>query len=290
MWYMLAVTLLWGSSFSLTGHLLAGQVDGFFAVFLRTLIGALVFIPFMAWRTLPGRLVAGLWLCGALQFGITYALAYESFSLLTVPEMLLFTTLTPLYIGLINNIIDKTFNPFTLLAAAFAVSGGMVIHYHGLTGNFWRGFWILQLANATFAAGQVICRRLLLARHPGLPMTQLFGHFFLGAVLVTGPLFFLFGNTAHLPQNSLQWTVLLYLGLVATALGSFWLAKGSTQVSVTALAIFNELHVPIGLIINLLFWGSEIPMLRLVAGCSFIAVAVAINYLGAAWQRRHRTD
>lgn len=283
---MLAVTLLWGSSFSLTGHILAGQVDGFFAVFIRTLIGALFFVPLMAWRGLPHRLIAGLWLCGALQFGITYALAYESFSLLTVPEMLLFTTLTPLYIGLINNALDRVFNPWTLLAAAFAVSGGMVIHYHGLSGDFWRGFWILQLANATFAAGQVICRRLLLARRPDLTMPKLFGHFFLGAVLITGPLFFFFGNPERLPHTPVQWGVLIYLGVVATALGSFWLAKGSTRVSVTALAIFNELHVPIGLIINMLFWGSDVPLLRLAAGCALIGVAVAVNYLGARMHKR----
>ncbi|WP_338327547.1 EamA family transporter [Rosenbergiella epipactidis] len=288
MWYMLAVTLLWGSSFSLTGHILAGHVDGFFSVFIRTLIAAVVFVPMMTWRGLPAKLIAGLWLCGALQFGITYALAYQSFRLLTVPEMLLFTTLTPLYIGLINNALDRQFNPWTLLAAAFAVSGGMVIHYHGLTGDFWRGFWILQLANATFAAGQVICRRLLLARHPQLAMTKLFGHFFLGAVVISALLFGFFGHTDQLPQTPLQWGLLVYLGLIATALGSLWLAKGSTLVSVTALAIFNELHVPIGLVINLLFWGSDVPLLRLLAGCALIVVAVGINYLGAARTRaRH---
>ncbi|MBT0728301.1 EamA family transporter [Rosenbergiella australiborealis] len=282
MWYMLAVTLLWGSSFSLTGHILAGHVDGFFSVFIRTLIAAIVFVPMMKWRGLPTRLIVGLWVCGALQFGITYALAYQSFRLLTVPEMLLFTTLTPLYIGLINNALDRQWNPWTLLAALFAVSGGMVIHYHGLTGDFWRGFWILQLANATFAAGQVICRRLLLSRRPDLTMPKLLGHFFLGAVIISAILFALFGNTAQLPHTSLQWGLLVYLGLIATALGSLWLAKGSTQVSVTALAIFNELHVPIGLVINLLFWGSDVPVIRLLAGCALIAVAVAINYYGAA--------
>lgn len=289
MWYLSVVTLLWGLGFSLTGHILAGHVDGFFAVFIRTLVGAIVFLPMMTWRQLPAKLIGGLWICGALQFGITYALAYEAYTLLTVPEMLLFTTLTPLYISLINNLLDRRFNPWTLLAAVCAVSGGMVIHYHGLTGDFWRGFWILQLANATFAAGQVICRRLLLTHNPGIPMPRLFGHFFLGAILITGPLFFFFGQTTHLPQTTEQWGVLLFLGLFATALGSLWLAKGSLQVSATTLAIFNELHVPIGLIINLLFWGSDVPLLRLIGGCGLIGLAALINYVSSS-KRAHASS
>ncbi len=278
MWYLIIVTLLWGSSFSITGHMLAGQVDGFFTVFIRTLIAAAMFIPLLRWRGLSATFIAGLWLCGALQFGVTYALAYQSYTLLTVPEMLLFTTLTPLYISLINNALNKQFNPWTLLATLFTVSGGLVIHYQPLTGHFWLGFFILQLANASFAAGQVLCRRLLLTWRPTITMPHLLGHFFLGAVLLTAPLYFFFGDAHHLPQTSQQWQIIVYLGIVATAFGSLWLVKGSLQVSVTTLAIFNELHVPVGLIINLLFFGSSIPIFRLMAGCLCLGVAILINH------------
>ncbi len=286
-WYLAIVTLLWGSSFSLTGHFLAGQVDSYFAVFFRTLAGTLIFVPFMVWRNLSLRLIGGLWLAGALQFGVTYALSYQSYTMLTVPEMLLFTTQTPLYISLLNNALERRFNPWTLIAALFAVSGGIVIHYHPLTGHFWKGFWLLQLANLTFAAGQVLCRRLLLKYKPEVALPRLFGHFFLGALVITAPLYYFFGQQGHLPQNDVQWTVLIYLSVVATALGSYWLAKGSTLVSVATLSIFNELHVPVGLIINMLLWGNDVPLLRLIAGCALIAIAIAINY---ARPTKPRTD
>lgn len=278
MWYLFVVTLLWGSSFSLTGHFLAGHVDSFFVVFIRTLAALVLFLPFTRWRSLPNRLIYGLWFCGALQFGLTYALAFKSFTLLTVPEMLLFTTLTPLYISLIHNALARRFEPWTLFAALFAVSGGMVIHYQGLSGDFYYGFWILQLANVCFATGQVLCRRLLMRYQPAQPMFRLFGHFFFGAVLLTSLLYACLGNEQMLPHSDLQWGVLLYLSVVATALGSLWLAIGSTKVNVTTLAIFNELHVPIGLLINLCFWGSEVPWLRLLTGCALIAVAMMINF------------
>ena len=96
--YLITVNLLWAFSFSLIGEYLAGRVDSDFAVLARVLIAALVFLPFTRWRGLPARLLAGFWLAGALQFGITYLCLYRSFQVLTVPEVLLFTVLTPIYV------------------------------------------------------------------------------------------------------------------------------------------------------------------------------------------------
>jgi drug/metabolite transporter (DMT)-like permease len=60
--YLILVTILWAFSFSLIGQYLAGQVDSDFAVLVRVLIAAAVFIPFTRWRGLPARLLSGLWL------------------------------------------------------------------------------------------------------------------------------------------------------------------------------------------------------------------------------------
>ena len=51
--YLLIVTVLWAFSFSLIGQYLAAQVDSDFAVLLRVLIAAAVFLPFTVWRGLP---------------------------------------------------------------------------------------------------------------------------------------------------------------------------------------------------------------------------------------------
>ncbi|MGX6651838.1 EamA family transporter, partial [Vibrio cholerae] len=45
--YLSAVTLLWAFSFSLIGVYLAGQVDSWFAVWMRVALASLVFIPFL---------------------------------------------------------------------------------------------------------------------------------------------------------------------------------------------------------------------------------------------------
>ncbi|MCK9530824.1 MAG: DMT family transporter [Hydrogenophaga sp.] len=278
--YLVAVTLLWAFSFSLIGHYLAGQVDSDLAVLVRVAIAALVFAPFTLWRGLPRPLLAGFWLAGALQFGVTYLCLYRSFNVLSVPEVLLFTVLTPIYVTLIDDVLARRFNPWALLAAAVAVGGGAVIRFEHLEGDYLLGFLLLQVANFTFAAGQVLCRHLL-ARYPtDHGLHRFFGHFFLGALVLVLPSFLWFGDAALMPQGPLQWGVLLWMGLFATALGMYWWVLGSTRVDAGTLAVMNELHVPAGLVVNLLIWNRDADLLRLLAGGTVILASLAINRRG----------
>lgn len=287
--YLLLVTVLWAFSFSLIGEYLAGQVDSDFAVLVRVLIAALVFLPVTLWRGLPRRMLAGFWLAGALQFGITYLCLYRSFQVLTVPEVLLFTVLTPIYVTLLDDALARRFSPWALLAALVAVGGGVIIRFDRLEGEYLLGFILLQVANATFAAGQVLCRRLLLHYQPAQPLHRFFGHFFLGALVLVLPSFLLFGNPDKLPHTAVQWGVLLWMGLFATALGLYWWVKGSTRVDAGTLAIMNELHVPAGLLVNLLIWNRDFDLPRLAAGGAVILVAMWLNQRGRTAGRHFST-
>lgn len=175
--YLVIVTVLWAFSFSLIGQYLAGQVDSDFAVLVRVVIAMAVFAPMTVWRGLPSALMRGFWLAGALQFGVTYLCLYRSFTVLTVPEVLLFTVLTPIYVTLLDDALERRFNRWAMLAAAVAVIGGIIIRFRPLHGDYLMGFILLQIANATFAAGQVICRRLLMRYPTEIPMYRFFGHF-----------------------------------------------------------------------------------------------------------------
>ena len=277
--YLVLITVLWAFSFSLIGEYLAGQVDSDFAVLVRVVIATAVFIPFTRWRGLPVRLLAGFWLAGALQFGITYLCLYRSFNVLTVPEVLLFTVLTPIYVTLLDDGLAKRFNPWGLLAALVAVTGGIIIRFKNIEGEYLIGFLLLQIANATFAAGQVLCRQLLKRYPTEQPMHRFFGHFFLGALVLTIPSFLFFGDTGRLPQTITQWGVLVWMGLFATALGMFWWIKGSIQVDAGTLAVMNELHVPAGLLVNLLIWNHDANLPKLALGGAVIIASLWINRL-----------
>jgi carboxylate/amino acid/amine transporter len=199
---------------------------------------------------------------------------------LTVPEVLLFTILTPLHVTLIEDALNRRFNPWALVAALVAVAGAAVIRFDQITPNFFMGFLLLQLANFTYAAGQVLYKHLV-ARHPSdLPHYRRFGYFYLGALAVALPAFLMFGKANYLPEAPLQWGVLVFLGLVSTALGMYWWNKGACMVNGGTLAVMNNLHVPVGLLLNLLIWNQHEPLGRLLLGGLVILGAVWISRLG----------
>lgn len=281
MGYLIIVALIQAFSFSLIGEYLAGNVDSYFAVLARVLLAGLVFLPLTRWRQVEPRFLRSMLRIGALQYGVTYVCLYLSFRVLTVPEVLLFTILTPLHVTLIEDALNRRFNPWALVAALVAVAGAAVIRMDSISGEFFIGFLLLQLANFTYAAGQVLYRHLI-ARNPSdLPHYKRFGYFYLGALLVVLPAFLLFGNAQRLPSTDVQWLVLLFLGLVPTALGLYWWNKGACLVSGATLAVMNNLHVPVGLLLNLLIWNQHEPLGRLLIGGLIILASVWLSRLGS---------
>ncbi|GAA0697646.1 carboxylate/amino acid/amine transporter [Marinobacterium maritimum] len=281
--YLIAVTLLWAVSFSLIGEYLAGQVDSYFAVLTRVLLAGALFLPLLRPARLPTGLMIGITGVGALQFGLTYICLYLSFEFLSVPEVLLFTIFTPLYVALIDNALQRRFSLAPLVSTLVAVIGAAIIRYQQVSDDFIRGFLLLQLANLAFAAGQVGYAHLNRHyEHRGRQAWHSFGFFFIGAFLLVLPAWLLLGNPDKLPQTGLHWGVLAWLGLVASGLGFFFWNRGATQVDAGTLGIMNNALIPAGLVVNLLIWNREADLTRLLIGG---AVILASIWLNAAWQR-----
>jgi carboxylate/amino acid/amine transporter len=281
--YLIGVTALWAFSFSLIGVYLAGQVDSYFAVLVRVGLAALVFLPFLRPKLLVGRQRLALMGLGAVQLGVMYIFFYQSFLLLTVPEVLLFTIFTPLYVTLLDDAMFGRFTPFYLLTAALAVLGAAVIRYDDVDSGFWLGFLVVQGANFCFALGQVGYRRLSSSLPDDLPRHSVFAWFYLGAMVVALPAFALLGNAAALPSSGLQWGVLAWLGLVASGLGYFLWNLGATRVDAGALAIMNNALIPAGLAVNLVIWNRDADLLRLALGGAIIVASLLLNEW---WLRR----
>lgn len=278
--YLIFVTLLWAFSFNLIGAYLAGQVDSYFAVLTRVVLAGLVFLPLTRWRGVAPGFIAGVTLVGALQFGVTYLCLYLSFNVLTVAEVLLFTVLTPLHVTLIDDALNRRFNPWSLAAAAAAVFGAGLIRYDGISSDFLGGFLLMQLANFTFAAGQVGYKHLAHRYPSDIPLYRRFGYFFMGALIIVLPAWLFFGNPDKLPSTTSQWVVLAWMGVLATALGQFWWNKGATLVDAGTLAVMNNMAVPVGLVLNLMFWSKETNLLLLTVGGSIILASLWINRFG----------
>ncbi|PVZ86309.1 EamA family transporter [Serratia sp. S1B] len=273
---LVITTILWAFSFSLIGEYLAGQVDSWFSVLMRVGLAAVVFLPFLRWRNIPLKMILLYMLVGAFQLGIMYLISFRAFIYLTVPEFLLFTVLTPLYITLIYDLLSRRRLCWGyLFSALLAVLGAAIIRYHQLSDHFWWGLLLVQAANISFAIGLVGYKRLM-ELHP-LPQSVAFSWFYLGAAAVTVVAWFLWGNPNQLPTTSLQWGILLWLGVVASGVGYFMWNYGATQVDAGTLGIMNNMHVPAGLLVNLLIWQQQLHWGSFLVGAAILVASLWVH-------------
>lgn len=275
--YLVAVTVLWAFSFSLIGEYLAGEVDSYFAVLTRVTLASLVFLPFLKVSLLSARQKLALGALGAIQLGMMYIFFYHSFLYLSVPEVLLFTIFTPLYVAMLNDALFRRFTPFYLLCALIATAGAAVIRFQGVSESYWTGFFIVQGANICFALGQVGYRKLASGFPTAVANHHVFAWFYLGALAVALPAFFIFGNPHQLPDAHNEWGVLLWLGVVASGLGYYFWNLGALKVTAGTLAIMNNVLIPAGLVVNLILWQKDTDYSRLCIGGIIIAFALWLS-------------
>ncbi|MBY7804495.1 carboxylate/amino acid/amine transporter [Vibrio fluvialis] len=281
--YLSAVTLLWAFSFSLIGVYLAGQVDSWFSVLMRVALASIVFLPFLKFKQVPGKLIGKLMAIGGIQLGLMYCFYYQSFLMLSVPEVLLFTVFTPIYVTLIYDMLKGRFSPWYLVTAVIAVAGAAVIKFAGINENFFLGFMVVQGANLCFAIGQVGYKYVMERETVELPQHTVFGYFYLGALVVATVAFLLLGNPGKLPTTSVQWGILIYLGVIASGFGYFAWNKGACMVNAGALAIMNNVLVPAGLVVNILIWNRDVDLARLSLGGLMILLSLWVN---ETWVKR----
>ncbi|MDV7104107.1 carboxylate/amino acid/amine transporter [Vibrio sp. TH_r3] len=277
MWYLSSVTLLWAFSFSLIGVYLAGQVDSWFSVLMRVALALLVFLPFLKFRGISKKLIIKLMVVGGIQLGLMYCFYYHSFMLLSVPEVLLFTIFTPIYVTLVYDVLKRRFSPWYLVTAFIAVAGAAVIKFAGINEDFLLGFLVVQAANLCFAVGQVGYKVIMEKEPVDLPQHTIFGYFYLGALCIAVLAFALFGNADKMPTTFTQWGILTYLGLIASGMGYFLWNKGACLVNAGTLAAMNNALVPTGLVVNILIWNRDADLPRLLLGGAVILLSLWVN-------------
>ncbi|WP_227136200.1 carboxylate/amino acid/amine transporter [Kosakonia radicincitans] len=273
---LIITTILWAFSFSLIGEYLAGHVDSYFSVLMRVGLAALVFLPFLRTRGHNLKTIGLYMLVGAMQLGIMYLFSFQAYLYLTVSEFLLFTVFTPLYVTLVYDLLSKRGLRWSYaLSAGLAVIGAAIIRYDKVSDHFWIGLILVQLANISFAIGMVGYKRLMETRP--MPQHNAFAWFYLGAFVVAVTAWFVMGNPQKLPTTTLQWGVLVWLGVVASGLGYFMWNYGATQVDAGTLGIMNNVHVPAGLLVNLAIWQEQPHWPSFIIGGSVIMASLWVH-------------
>jgi drug/metabolite transporter (DMT)-like permease len=280
---LVIVSLLWAFSFGLTKGLTAG-LDGTFVAAARLCLALLVFLPFLRLKGVTLRTATALTGIGAVQFGLMYLAYNESFHYLPAYQVALFTITTPILVTLLADFFDRTFRRRALLAALLALLGTAVVVFQSASlGGTLKGFLLVQLSNAAFAAGQV-CYKRLRARQPVLRDHDIFGLLYAGAFALSLPFALLridpatFTLTFTLtPFTTLTFTqslTLLYLGVIASGLGFFLWNKGATQVNTGTLAVMNNAKVPLAIACSLIFFGESADLPRLLLSLAILGAAV----------------
>ncbi|MDF7667694.1 DMT family transporter [Orbaceae bacterium ESL0727] len=277
MLYLSIVTIIWSFSFSFIAVYLSGQVDTWFAVVSRILLAFLTFVPFLRFKNISLKQMLLLMGVGACQLGIMYFFYYNSFLYISVPEVLLFTIFTPIYVTLIYDMLQG--HPLRisyLLTAIIAVIGTAIIRYDHISGDFLIGFLLVQGANIVFSLGQVGYKRIM-ELYP-MPQYQAFAWVYLGAVIVALIGWFLFGNPQKLPTTTTQWVVIVWLGVIASGLCYFLWNYGATKVDSGTLAIMNNVVIPCGILVNVLIWHQSIAWGRFLLGSAVIVLSLVLHH------------
>lgn len=276
------ITLLWALSFSLIGIYLAADVDAYIAVLIRMLLATLLLTPFLKLRDLQPSYAIRLMLIGSVQVGMMYIFLYHAFNYLSVAEVLLFTIFTPLYITLLDEVVinRKPIPSSWWLAAGLSVAGAAVIRFTQPTGDFWTGFWLIQIANLCFAAGQVAYKRLTVGDKR--QQVSHYALFFCGALIVSALASAAFADWQRVPTTATHWAVLIWLGVVASGVGYLAWSIASKQVNIAQLASMNNMLIPAGLLINFTFWGQDVNWPQLLLGAGVITVSVGLASMSPA--------
>ena len=103
-----------------------------------------------------------------------------------------------------------------------------------------------------------------------------FAFFFFGALLVSCGGLLISPYSLSLSLGIIDVIAILWLGIFATGLGYFMWNRGTVEVSSSTLAVTNNLVIPLGLFVEILFFNSN-PRLELlmIGACIIIASIVS---------------
>lgn len=276
MFYLLLVSIIWGFSFGLIKTNLT-TINPILVTGLRLLVACFVFLPFLKLRKVDKKTLLPLLAIGSIQFGLMYIFYNWSFQFLKAFEVALFTIFTPFYVVVINNIIERKWNHFYLVTSILAIIGtGIIVHTGFNRPGMIAGFMIVQLSNICFSVGQVLYRRIMLL-NGSIKDIEIFAIPYFGGFLTAAVVSMALVDWSKIIITSTQWWNLLYLGALASGLGFFLWNYGARRTNIGALAIFNNLKIPLAITVSLIFFHEQADLPSLLLGGLIVLGSLLLN-------------
>jgi drug/metabolite transporter (DMT)-like permease len=277
--YLIIVSVLWAFSFGLIKGQLTG-VDSNLVSFIRLSLSLLVFLPLLRIKHLSRSLTIQLIIIGMVQYGLMYSLYIYAYRFLEAYQVVLFTIFTPVYVTLLNDLLQRRWHPRFLLTAGLSVAGTAIVVFEDWQQVALRtGFLLMQLSNICFALGQVAYKRLLSERAQ-VKESHIFALLYLGAVIITAGTSLITVDWQSLSINVTQIYTLLYLGVIASGVGFFLWNYGARRTNAGALAVLNNAKIPLGVLFALVIFNEDAQVFKLIIGIVFILLALYLTERG----------
>jgi drug/metabolite transporter (DMT)-like permease len=276
--FLILISFIWACSFGLIKNYL-GNLDPAFVSAARLFLAALIFIPLLKPARVSKAVRLKLTFVGIVQYGLMYILYMMSFRYLAAYEVALFTIFTPVFVTSFHDFLEKRFHPVFFFCAVLTVVGsGIVLWRQAPRETLWLGFFLVQGSNACFALGQVLYKKIMV----GIPKVkdhEIFGFLFAGGFGISAAAVLIFAGPIVPGVTPVQAAVLLYLGLVGSGVCFFLWNYGARKVDAGALAILNNLKIPLAVLCSVIFFHEEILWGRFLAGVGIFLAGLALNRL-----------
>lgn len=274
--YLLIVSIIWALSFGLIKGQLSG-LDSHFIAFARLLISFVFFAAFLRFKRFSTRQILTLAMLGAVQFGLMYIFYIYSYNFLKAWQIALFTIFTPIYVTLINDLLNRRFNTVYFGGAFLSILGaGIIVSTDIVHFELKLGFVLIQVSNLCFAAGQIYYKKIKSVLNE-MKDVYLFAWLYFGAIVISGINAGVMTNWSGLNLTATHIYTLLYLGILASGICFFLWNIGATKVNAGTLAVFNNLKVPLGMAFAILIFGESGDYVRMFLGGIVILVAFYIT-------------
>lgn len=274
--YLLLVSILWAFSFGIIKDNLI-SIDSNFISFARLFISFIVFLPFIKIKNLGQKLIFQLLIIGSIQYGIMYLTYIFAFQFLKAYEVVLFTVFTPIYVVIINDIFKKKIHlKFYITAMLSLIGSGIVVWQEITSVNLVFGFLLMQISNFAFAFGQVFYKKVMINK-PNIKDQHIFAILYFGGFVVAFVFSIFTTNYSIITLTNNEITSLLYLGIIASGVGFFLWNYGAKITNIGTLAVFNNLKIPLGVLVSVLFFSEIVNIWNLIIGGLLVSIALLIN-------------
>lgn len=260
-------SLFWAGAF-VAGKALAGSVSPFTTTVIRFAVAFVALLLYavisnqsqLRWTFSFPRIVylTTLGLTGIVGYNI---LLFDGLSYMEASKASMIIASSPAFVAILAVIIaDETFSARLALGVLSSFAGAVVVISDGELSSLdvfsaRRGEMLIFAAMALWVAYTIVGRKS--AQHINSYETITFSSFI--GVLVLVPLWISKTETAILVSISpSHWMLLVYLGLIATALGFLWYVEGIRIVGSSRAALFVNI-VPVNVVlISFVLWGKII--------------------------------